>query len=104
MVRAGLRDDVVDVVVDPFADEQDRLAAAAHRAEPLGDVAQRVERGPRVERALHVVGIVERDRPAARMSRVRLYSLVLFAVAESSLRPCVLSTAASSSCLLLVNS
>ena len=38
------------------------------------------------------------------MSRVRLYSLVLLAVAESSFRPIVLSTAASSSRLLLVNS
>ena len=60
MVRAALRDDVVDVVVDPFADEEDRLAPAAHRAEPLGDVAQRVERRARVEAALHVVGIVQR--------------------------------------------
>ncbi len=42
--------------------------------------------------------------PCCRMSRVRLYSLVLLAVAESSLRPIVLSTAASSSRLLLVNS
>ena len=38
------------------------------------------------------------------MSRVRLYSPIRFAVAESSLRPLVLSTAASSSLLLLVNS
>ena len=38
------------------------------------------------------------------MSRVRLYSPIRFAVAESSLRPLDLSTAASSSRLLLVNS
>ena len=38
------------------------------------------------------------------MPRVLLYSLVLLTVAESSFRPLVLSTAASSSRLLLVNS
>ena len=60
MVGTVLGDDVVDVVVDAFADEENRLTAAVHRAEPLGDVTQRVEGRSRVEPALHVVGIVQR--------------------------------------------
>ena len=59
MVRAGLGDDVVDVVIDALAHEQDRLAAAAHRGKPLGHLPQRVERRPGVERALGVFGIVD---------------------------------------------
>jgi len=56
-----------------------------------------------LEARSHVVGTLS-ESPAWRMSRVRLYSLVLFAVAESSLRPWVLSDGASQQLLVVVNS
>ena len=70
VIRSAARDHVVDVVVDPLADEEDRLAAPAHRSEPVGDVAQRVERVPRVEAALGVLGIVERIALLPEVARV----------------------------------
>ena len=53
---------LVDVVVEAFAEEQQRLAAALHVAEPPRYVLDGVERPARVERTLIVVGITNRLR------------------------------------------
>jgi hypothetical protein len=60
VVGSAAGNDVVDVVVDPFAHQEDRLSPAAHRREPLRHVLERIERVPRVERALGIVGVVQR--------------------------------------------
>ena len=47
-------EDVHDVVVDPFAEKQQRLAAAVHAGEILGQVPQLVQHAPGAVPALHV--------------------------------------------------
>ena len=101
--RVVAANDVGDVVVDAFADEQHRLAAAADAAEPVGDVLDRGEGRPRVLTAFEIVGIVA-PGPAGPTSRWRKNSLLRVSVADSSFWPMNLSTAASSSRRLLVNS
>ena len=51
--------EVVDVVVDALAEEDDGLAAAADAADPVGDLRDGLERHARVVAALHVERIVD---------------------------------------------
>ena len=53
---------LVDIVVEAFAEEQQRLAATLHVPEPPRYVLDGVERPARVERTLIVVGITNRLR------------------------------------------
>ena len=57
--RVVAADDVVDVVVDPLAEEEHRLAAAVDPAEPLRDLAERRQHVRGVVGTLGVVGIVD---------------------------------------------
>ncbi len=98
------RHDVVDVVVDAFAEQHHRLAAAADVAEVLREVADRVERVARLEAALLVVQVARRIALDGRCRRAGCTSSILFSVDERSLRPMNLSTACSSSRGLLVKS
>ena len=102
--RVVLADDVGDVVVDPLAHEDDRLAPAAHaarttRRSPSASASStaRCRRAP-----------ARRDRRSATAAdaapRCRKYCSLRATVAETSFRPMNLSTDARSSRLLLVNS
>ena len=52
--------EIADVVVDPLADEQNRLPAAAHRRKPVRDIPERIERLARVRLAFGLHGIGQR--------------------------------------------
>ena len=72
VVRSALRDQIVDVIVDPFAEQQDCLAAPVHRCEPLRHVLQRLQRIARVERSLGVLGIVQRVALLPKIARAEV--------------------------------
>ena len=104
VVASAVVEDVVDVVVDAFAEQHQGLAAAADVAEVLREVLDGVERVARLEAALLVVDVVD---PVALLPACRacaLYVVDLFSVDERSLRPMNLSTDRSSRRWLLVKS
>ena len=68
---------LIDVVVEPFAEEQQRLATTLHVAQPCRDVLDGLKRALSVQRPLRVLGILDRLGPlepfvrADRLGRVR---------------------------------
>ena len=93
-----------DVVVDAFAEVDQRLAAAAHAFHDLGEVLQRVERVARLEAALGRVGIVDPLAGGAHAARHLLLVETVRAAPSGACGPMNLSMALSSRRGLLVNS
>ena len=74
--RLGQVERLVDVVVEAFAEEQQRLAAPLDVAHPVRDVLDRLQRTARVEPSLRVVGVLDGFRLLQRLPVAGLLGLI----------------------------
>ena len=74
--RLGQVERLVDVVVEAFAEEQQRLATPLDVAQPVRDVLDCLQRAARVEPSLGVVGVLDGFRLLERLSVVSLLGLI----------------------------